>query len=113
MLEPGELVFPPGQWDKGIEGLNQAIPRFQTGGAVGIKGRSNPNKMLQEFTLKKEEEKKQDMMRSTQTIINAPSQQAPQQSSAGDVPQVPFMPGPSVNFLSDVINRTSLGGVYS
>ena len=35
LLEPGEKVFMPGDWDSSIEQLNAAIPRFQTGGYVG------------------------------------------------------------------------------
>ena len=34
MLEPGELVFNPGTWSKGIESLNNFIPRFQQGGVI-------------------------------------------------------------------------------
>ncbi|QBP06003.1 membrane-bound lytic murein transglycosylase D precursor [Synechococcus phage S-B68] len=34
LLEPGEKVFMPGQWDQSISMLNSAIPRFQTGGVV-------------------------------------------------------------------------------
>jgi len=35
LLEPGEKVFMPGQWDASIQALNDAIPRFQNGGLVG------------------------------------------------------------------------------
>lgn len=35
LLEPGEKVFMPGDWDSSIEQLNSMIPRFQTGGYVG------------------------------------------------------------------------------
>jgi len=34
LLEPGEKVFMPGDWDDTISTLNQMIPRFQTGGVV-------------------------------------------------------------------------------
>lgn len=35
LLEPGEKVFMPGQWEgTGIDTLNDIIPRFQTGGVV-------------------------------------------------------------------------------
>ena len=34
MLESGEKVFSPGNWDALIPALNKAIPRFQTGGIV-------------------------------------------------------------------------------
>lgn len=34
LLEPGEKVFAPGQWDDTISTLNSMIPRFQTGGVV-------------------------------------------------------------------------------
>ena len=34
MLEPGESVFGPGQWDSSISKLNSAVPRFQSGGKV-------------------------------------------------------------------------------
>ena len=42
LLEPGEKVFMPGQWDASIESLNSSIPRFQTGGVTGMKG-GDPN----------------------------------------------------------------------
>jgi len=35
LLEPGEKVFAPGDWDSSIANLNSAIGRFQTGGSVG------------------------------------------------------------------------------
>ena len=34
LLEPGEKVFMPGDWDSSISTLNSIIPRFQTGGLV-------------------------------------------------------------------------------
>ena len=34
LLEPGEKVFMPGDWDASISTLNSIIPRFQTGGLV-------------------------------------------------------------------------------
>ena len=34
LLEPGEKVFMPGQWDANTQMLNSLIPRFQTGGLV-------------------------------------------------------------------------------
>lgn len=34
LLEPGEKVFMPGQWDDNVRALNGIIPRFQTGGLV-------------------------------------------------------------------------------
>lgn len=34
LLEPGEKVFMPGQWDESIRTLNSIIPRFQSGGVV-------------------------------------------------------------------------------
>ena len=37
MLEPGEHVYGPGQWDAGHMMLNSMIPRFQEGGNVDIK----------------------------------------------------------------------------
>lgn len=40
LLEPGEKVFMPGQWDASIKALNDTIPRFQTGGQVGDTTRS-------------------------------------------------------------------------
>ena len=39
LLEPGEKVFMPGDWDSSISTLNSMIPRFQTGGLVEV---SNP-----------------------------------------------------------------------
>ena len=37
VLEPGEMVFSPGQWEnKGIEKLNKDFKRFQSGGHVSI-----------------------------------------------------------------------------
>lgn len=40
LLEPGEKVFMPGQWNDSIAALNDAIPRFQTGGIIET---SHPN----------------------------------------------------------------------
>ena len=40
LLEPGEKVFSPGEWNAGIEALNNLIPRFQTGGKVDDKAGS-------------------------------------------------------------------------
>ena len=37
LLEPGEKVFMPGQWDENVRALNSIIPRFQTGGLVQSK----------------------------------------------------------------------------
>ena len=37
LLEPGEKVFMPGDWDSSISALNDMIPRFQTGGLVQAK----------------------------------------------------------------------------
>ena len=37
VLEPGEMVFGPGQWEnQGIAQLNKDVKRFQSGGHVGI-----------------------------------------------------------------------------
>ena len=41
LLEPGEKVFMPGQWDSSIESLNSSVPRFQSGGVVNLGGQSN------------------------------------------------------------------------
>jgi hypothetical protein len=37
MLEPGEHVYGPGQWDAGHLMLNSMLPRFQDGGKVDVK----------------------------------------------------------------------------
>ena len=37
MLEPGERVFMPGQWDQSIKNLNDDVPRFQSGGKIDPK----------------------------------------------------------------------------
>ena len=34
LLEPGEKVFKPGQWDQNVSMLNSLVPRFQVGGVV-------------------------------------------------------------------------------
>jgi len=38
LTEPGELYFPPGTYGPDIMQLNKDIPRFQTGGTVGMTG---------------------------------------------------------------------------
>jgi len=42
MVEPGETIFGPGQWDANTAALNSSVPRFQTGGVTGMRG-GNPN----------------------------------------------------------------------
>lgn len=43
LLEPGERVFLPGQWENsGIEKLNKTVSRFQTGGEVREEKQTNP-----------------------------------------------------------------------
>ena len=108
LLEPGEKVFMPGQWDSNISTLNKAIPRFQTGGVVGMTGRGmteNEMSSLEANALNK----------SGPQIVTVPvPMEAPVQQKGNSNASIPAMPsGPSVAFLSDVINRTNMGGVFS
>ena len=108
MLEPGERVFMPGQWDSNISALNKSIPRFQTGGVVGMTGKGvteNEMSNLEANALEK----------SGPQIITVPvPMEAPVQQKGSSNAVIPAMPsGPSVAFLSDVINRTNMGGVFS
>ena len=47
MLEPGERVFMPGQWDQSVKNLNDEVPRFQSGGSVDKD--TNPKAVGQEY----------------------------------------------------------------
>ncbi len=113
MLEPGEKVFMPGQWDSTISGLNSAVPRFQSGGQVDKTYNSrNYN------TVKNIEQKQMEMETENQQPIVVPMPlEMPQQKNGndgvtGNTPP-PMPSGPSVSFLSDVINRTNMGSVFS
>lgn len=108
LLEPGEKVFMPGQWDSNISTLNSAIPRFQTGGVVGMQGKGLSGGAMSTLET--------NAMESTEpTIIPVPMPVAgPPQAQSNSNAVIPNLPdGPSVAFLSDVINRTNMGGVFS
>ena len=108
MLEPGEKVFMPGQWDSNISTLNSAIPRFQTGGVVGMQGKGLSGGAMSTLETNA-------MEHTEPTIIPVPMPVAsPAQAQSNSNAVIPNLPdGPSVAFLSDVINRTNMGGVFS
>ena len=110
MLEPGEKVFMPGQWNSNIETLNKAVPRFQTGGAVGMTNMMRAGEQrVHDISMDAIENKNADPI-----MIQVPAVPTESGQVGDGVPALPVMPaGPSVAFLSDVINRTSMGDVFS
>jgi muramidase (phage lysozyme) len=110
MLEPGETVFGPGQWNSSIKQLNSAVPRFQSGGMISKS--SNPmNEVLAEV-------EKMVAMNATAPqqpmVVPIPAGNTVKEPTMSTENAPPPMPvGPSVNFLSDIINRVNMGSVFS
>ena len=78
LVEPGEKIFSPGTWGNDVSSLNKAVPRFQNGGTVGMKGPETRNDWIDS-----------SMNQSSQPsiiIVNTPS-------SGGSAPIVSADPG--------------------
>lgn len=95
LLEPGEMVFP--NTTPGLQSLNSAVPRFQSGGMVD-------NSAIME-----------DIGVVPQVIVmptpgGGGSQQAPQIANTGGPPKL--SDGPSMASLNDIINRVSWSNVF-
>ena len=105
MLEPGEKVFGPGQWDSSVQELNSSIPRFQTGGVTGMRG-GDPNYNFRQSSEKSDQMKSVAMQ---PIIINGGGgspQMAMGQDAAARVPSLPNNPGS--DFASSLVMTRDL-----
>ena len=68
MTEPGELYFPPGTYGPEIMQLNESIPRFQTGGTVGMTGTDDAFQFVDNME-KAQLQEKMDMMKNMSNQI--------------------------------------------
>ena len=96
MLEPGEKVFMPGQWNSNISALNDAIPRFQVGGAVGMSNMMRRGEqMVHDISMDAIENKNADPI-----MIQVPAVPAESGQVGDGVPSLPVMPaGPKCRIL--------------
>lgn len=109
LLEGGEMVFP--QSTPELESLNASVPRFQTGGTVGMSGKTSQSKT--DFMEGSKKQTEQPMV-----IVNNVSA-PPQQSHGGEGPRPvshsappTLSDGPNMAALSDIINRVGWSNVF-
>ena len=105
MLEPGEKVFAPGQWNQSISYMNESIPRFQSGGQVGSMRGNRSDPMMMEVVNKSIEHMSQQIIKND----NAPQSRAtpamappipPNIAPGGGRPDIPVLPNDANNSFS-------------
>jgi hypothetical protein len=109
-LEGGETVWPSA--NSALQSLNSAVPRFQTGGMVSPPSTTASNELMRQIEMLTAEITTQNKEPIVVPVPSGGESGGARSESTGNAPP-PMPSGPSVNFLTDVINRVNMGSVFS
>lgn len=109
-LEGGETVWPSA--NSALQSLNSAVPRFQTGGMVSPPPTTASNELMRQIEMLTAEITTQNKDPIVVPVPSGGESGGARSESTGNAPP-PMPSGPSVNFLTDVINRVNMGSVFS